>query len=90
MSLRLSTIQANRGVDGDFSSSDSTITGYGVGIYVGAAGDVSIMTRGGDTVTYTAVPAGTFMQVPLFRQVLAAGTTSTDLSIAYYDPNKAT
>ena len=87
--LNLTTIQANRDLTGVFSSANSTITGIGVGIYVGVAGDVSILTRGGDTAVYTAVPQGTFMQVPLFKQVLAAGTTSTNLSIAYYDPQKA-
>lgn len=87
--FQFNTLQANRADNGDFSSSDSTISGVGVGIYVGVAGDVTIqlfnpVPGGGDvTALYTAVPQGTFMQVPLFKQVIAAGTTATDLTISY-------
>lgn len=82
------TLQANRAEQGDFSSSDSTFQGLGLGIYVGAVGNVQIVTLGGDTAVYTAVPAGTFMQVPNFVKVTAAGTTSTDLNISYFDYTK--
>lgn len=86
--FQFSTLQANAAVNGDFSSSDSTIDGLGIGIYVGVTGDVTIQIVGANedgpsSLLFTGVPQGTFMQVPLFKQVLADGTTSTDLTISY-------
>ena len=84
---QFSTLQANLAVNGDFSSADSTINGIGIGIYVGVAGDVEIdMLNNAGAVLYTAVPQGTFMQVPLFKQVSSGNTTSTDLTISYMKP----
>jgi hypothetical protein len=93
--FQFNTLQANRALNGDFSAADSTITGIGLGIYVGVSGDVTIqlynpVPGGGEVeVTYTAVPQGTFMQVPLFKQVMGTGggkTTATDLTISYMAP----
>jgi len=85
--FQFSTLQATYAVNGDFSAADSTIDGIGVGIYVGVAGDVVIRVLGDNSeITYTAVPQGTFMQVPLFDQVMGTGggkTSSTDLTISY-------
>lgn len=89
---QFSTLQANRAVQGDFSSSPSTIEGIGVGIYVGSAGDVEIrlwnpeVDGGNVDVVYTAVPQGTFMQVPLFEQVIDTNTTAADLTLMYMAP----
>lgn len=47
-------------------------------IYVGVAGDVSLVPRVGDAVTFTAVPAGTVLPVRADR-VRATGTTATNL-----------
>jgi hypothetical protein len=46
-------------------------------LYVGATGDVRITTVGGDTVTFTGVPAG-ILPVRAAR-VHATGTTATDI-----------
>lgn len=45
-------------------------------IYVGGAGNVSVVTSGGDTATFTAPPVGSIIPVEV-KQVLATGTTAT-------------
>lgn len=41
-------------------------------------GDVSVLTYGGDTVVYEAVPAGTYLNVRV-KQVNASGTTAPQI-----------
>ena len=50
----------------------------GSALYVGGAGNVAIVTEGGDTVTFSGVQAGS-MLVLRFRQVRATSTTATNL-----------
>lgn len=45
-------------------------------LYVGGAGDVKVITRGGDTVTFKSVPAGTTLNVRV-KRVFALGTSAT-------------
>jgi hypothetical protein len=45
-------------------------------LYVGGAGDLAVVTDGGDAVTFTAVPAGSFLPVHI-KQVKATGTSAT-------------
>lgn len=45
-------------------------------IYVGGAGDVTLITAAGDTVTFKAVPVGTTLRVRASR-VKATATTAT-------------
>lgn len=45
-------------------------------LYVGGAGNVTIVTPEGVSVVYTAVPVGTTLNVDA-RQVMATGTTAT-------------
>lgn len=47
-------------------------------IYVGGVGDVAVLTIGGDTFTFKAVPTGTRIAVQAVK-VLATGTSATDL-----------
>lgn len=47
-------------------------------IYVGGAGNVSVVTEGGDTVTFTAVPVGAILPVRC-SLIRATGTTATAL-----------
>lgn len=45
-------------------------------IYVGGAGNVSVITAGGNTVTFTAPPVGTILPVEVTR-VRSTNTTAT-------------
>ena len=47
-------------------------------LYIGGAGNVKVMTVGGDEVIFHAVPAGTTLQVKVLR-VFATGTTATNI-----------
>jgi hypothetical protein len=48
------------------------------GLYVGGAGNVRVITAGGDTVTFASVPAGTILPVRV-RVVLSTSTTATNI-----------
>ena len=47
-------------------------------IYVGGAGNLKVDMKGGNTVTFTAVPVGTVLEIKATR-VYATGTTATNL-----------
>lgn len=47
-------------------------------LWVGGTGNVKVLTVGGATVTYTSVPAGTYLQVRA-QQVFNTGTTATNI-----------
>ena len=47
-------------------------------LWVGGAGDVAVITRGGNTITFSGVAAGTLIPVRTTR-VLATGTTATNI-----------
>lgn len=49
-----------------------------VGLYVTGAGNVACQHRGGIAVTFTAVPAGTYLDIAVTR-VLATTTTATGI-----------
>ncbi len=44
-------------------------------LYVGSSGDLKIKTAGGDVVTFTGIPAGTFLPVQVLR-VYSTGTSA--------------
>lgn len=48
----------------------------GAVLYVGGAGDVAVVTAAGSEVTFSAVPAGSFLPVHI-KQVKATGTLAT-------------
>ena len=64
------------------TKSDATVFGDSSRIYVGTAGNVAVRTIGGDTVTFTSVPAGTILPV-MVDQVLSTGTTASNM-VRYY------
>lgn len=47
-------------------------------LWVGTGGNVTLVTVGGATVTYTAVPNGTYLQVRAAR-VKSTGTTASNI-----------
>ena len=62
--------------------SDSTVFQYPRSLYVGVSGDVAVVMRGkAGAVTFKAVPAGVLPIRPV--QVLATGTTATDMLLLY-------
>lgn len=59
--------------DQDYSASDIQYIQV-----CGGGGDVAVVTRGGDTVTYTGIPSGTYLNVRV-TQVNASGTTASQV-----------
>lgn len=51
-------------------------------LWVGGAGNIALITVGGDTVTYTSIPAGTYLNVRAAR-VLSTNTTATNIVAEY-------
>jgi len=47
-------------------------------LFVGGAGNIAVVTRGGSSVTFTGVAAGSILPVAVNR-VLATGTTATNI-----------
>jgi len=47
-------------------------------LWVGGAGNVAVVTEGGNSVTFTAVPAGTLLPVAV-QTVKSTGTTATNM-----------
>jgi hypothetical protein len=60
----------------DVTTPSDTTEQAGAAIYVGGAGNVSLLTEGGDTVTFTAPPVGSIIPMR-FTRVRATGTTAT-------------
>ncbi len=61
------------------TKSDSTILQAGV-LYIGTAGDVNVVTRGGDTILFANVADASFLPVVVI-QVLSTSTTASDMLI---------
>lgn len=57
--------------------SDST-NQYGLGLYVGTGGNVSLTMAGGGTITLLNIQAGTLLPIE-FSQVRATGTTASSI-----------
>ena len=55
---------------------DSSLYRDVIGLYIGGAGNVKVITAGGSTVLFSAVPAGTILPVQC-RTVYATDTTAT-------------
>jgi len=60
------------------SLASATTINNGCVLYIGGAGDLRVLTAGGDDVTFTGVLAGTFLPVQVVR-VFNATTTATNL-----------
>jgi len=53
-------------------------------IYVGGTGDVAVLTEGGNTVTFKAIPAGGLLPFST-EKVLSTGTSATDMMGLLYN-----
>jgi hypothetical protein len=60
-------------------SSQTSMGNPGCLLYVGGAGNVSVITIGGDLITFNGVPAGTTLPIQV-RQLRATGTTATNVN----------
>lgn len=49
------------------------------GLYIGAAGDVTVVTAAGNTVLFKAVPVGTIIPINVIK-VKSTGTASTSIT----------
>lgn len=61
------------------TKSDTTELAPTQALFVGGAGNVAVLTVGGETVTFTGVIAGSILPVRVTK-VLAAGTTATNIT----------
>lgn len=66
------------------TTSDSTDLARGAtkALYIGGAGNVAVITSGGDTITFTAITVGSFHPISV-KRVLATGTTATNIVAVY-------
>lgn len=73
MQLTFATYQGGRAV-----TPSDTVNQQGRALYVGGAGNVSMLTVAGDVLTFIAPPVGTIIPVE-FRRINATLTTATNL-----------
>ncbi len=59
-------------------SSESGRGNNGCVLYVGTGGDLRVLTAGGDDVTFTSLPSGSFLPVQVIR-VFATNTTASSV-----------
>jgi len=57
---------------------DGTTPSWACVLYIGGAGDIRVLTEGGDDVTFFGVLAGSFLPVNVVR-VFVTGTTATNI-----------
>lgn len=63
----------------DVTPSDSSdLAVFSRALYIGGAGNVSVVMLGGQTITFNGVPAGTLLPFRV-RQVRSTGTTATNI-----------
>jgi hypothetical protein len=60
-------------------SNDAPLAATARALYVGTAGHVTLITTGGDTVTFKNVPAGGYVTGVLIAYVKLTGTTAADI-----------
>jgi hypothetical protein len=63
-------------------NTDDVVDYYPKGVYVGGAGNlVCVFDGNGETVTFTAVPAGTFL--PISPQAITTASTATNIVVVW-------
>ena len=60
-------------------SSQSGIGNTGCNLYIGGTGNVSVITIGGDQITFNGVPAGTTLPIQVLK-LRSTGTTATNVN----------
>lgn len=76
------TIPARTGYAVTPSDATDLTNGIARSLYIGATGDVAVITLNGDTVTFVGAVAGS--TIPIFvKRVLSTGTTATSIVALY-------
>jgi|TARA_B110000977_G_scaffold145524_1_gene184625 hypothetical protein len=77
-SSRASVVVASDTVNIPSISSQNGKGNNGCTLYIGAGGNLRVLTVGGDDVVFTALPTGSFLPVNVLR-VFNTNTTATDI-----------
>jgi len=64
------------------TASDVTVLDTSRALYVGGTGNVAVIMKGGQSVIFVAVPAGSVLPIRV-TQVLATGTTASSILSIY-------
>lgn len=75
---RAAVVTPSNTVDIPYVGGDGTTPSWPCVLYIGGAGNVRVLTAGGDDVVFTGVLAGTFLPVQVIR-VFATNTTATNI-----------
>lgn len=75
---RASAVVASDTLDIPSISSENGRGNNGCVLYVGTGGDLRVLTVGGDDVTFTGFPSGSFLPVNVLR-VFSTNTTATGI-----------
>lgn len=76
--LNLQAVRAVAVTPDDSTDLSLVTDSIGPTLYVGGTGNVSVVTFGNDTVTFTGVPAGAFLPLQV-KRVRSTGTTATTI-----------
>jgi hypothetical protein len=75
---RAAVVTPSNTVDIPYVGGDGTTPSWPCVLYIGGAGNIRVLTAGGDDVTFNGVVAGTFLPVQVVR-VFSTGTTATNI-----------
>jgi len=75
---RAAVVTPSDTVDIPYVGGDGTTPSWPCVLYIGGAGNLRVLTEGGDDITFNGVVAGTFLPVNVVR-VFATGTTATNI-----------
>jgi hypothetical protein len=75
---RAALVTPSNTVDIPYVGGDGTTPSWPCVLYIGGAGNIRVLTAGGDDVVFTGVLAGSFLPIQVTR-VFATNTTATNI-----------
>lgn len=75
---RAALVTPSNTVDIPYVGGDGTTPSWPCVLYIGGAGNIRVLTAGGDDVVFTGVLAGTFLPIQVVR-VFSTNTTATNI-----------
>jgi hypothetical protein len=75
---RAALVTPSNTVDIPYVGGDGTTPSWPCVLYIGGAGNIRVLTAGGDDVVFTGVLAGSFLPIQVTR-VFATDTTATNI-----------